>query len=86
MIEQEHREAYWKDTRTNAIIAIVLLLAAVLLVGLFIGFFRNMHFLGFPLAYYLAAQGGFILLIIMVFWFSSRQEKIDRRHGASEEL
>ena len=42
--------------------------------------------LGFPLGFLLAAQGGLIALVALAFWFVNRQERTDRRHGASEDL
>ena len=39
----------------------------------------------FPLGYYMAGQGSQIAFVILVFWFVSRQNKLDDEHGVSEE-
>ena len=41
-------------------------------------------FLGYPLAYYMCAQGSIIAFVILIFWFANRQEKIDDEFGFSE--
>ena len=86
MIEPDHRGAHWQSTRANAFIAIGLLAVVLALASIFSGLLSGVHFLGFPFSYYLAGQGAFILMIVLVFWLSGRQEKTDRRHGASEEI
>ena len=42
-------------------------------------------FFGFPLGYYLAAQGSLIAFVVLTFWFSARQDRIDRECNLSEE-
>jgi len=41
-------------------------------------------FLGYPLAYYMTAQGSLLAFVIMLFWTANKQEKIDEEHGFSE--
>jgi putative solute:sodium symporter small subunit len=86
MIESDHRSRHWQGTKTNALISIVVLVVILLLASLFSGLFSGWTFLGFPFSFFYAAEGAFILMIILVFWSSGRQEKTDRRHGASEEI
>lgn len=39
---------------------------------------------GFPLGYYMAAQGSLIVFVVLIFWFANRQEAIDRDAGVAE--
>ncbi len=41
-------------------------------------------FLGYPLAYYMCAQGSIIAFVVLIFWFANRQEKIDEEFGFTE--
>ena len=86
MMESDHRGLHWQGTRANTLIAIGILMAIITMASLFAGLFASWSFLGFPFAFYLAAQCSFILMIILVYWSMGRQEKTDRRHGASEEI
>lgn len=41
--------------------------------------------LGFPLGFYMAAQGSLIVFVVMLFLFAKQQDKIDREFGFAEE-
>ena len=41
--------------------------------------------LGFPLGFYMAAQGSLIVFVVMLFLFARQQEKIDQEFGFAEE-
>jgi putative solute:sodium symporter small subunit len=45
---------------------------------------NTMSFLGYPLAYYMCAQGSIVAFVILIFWFANRQEKIDEEFGFQE--
>ena len=42
-------------------------------------------FLGFPLGFYMAAQGSLIAFVVLLFVFAKQQDKIDRDHGVAED-
>jgi len=46
---------------------------------------NQINVLGFPLGYYIAAQGSLIAFIVMLFVFAARQDTIDREEGVAEE-
>ena len=41
--------------------------------------------LGFPLGFYMAAQGSLISYVVLCFWNASAQNKIDEEFGVAEE-
>ena len=41
--------------------------------------------LGFPLGFYMAAQGSLIVFVVMLFVFAKQQNRIDREFGMAEE-
>jgi putative solute:sodium symporter small subunit len=41
--------------------------------------------LGFPLGFYMAAQGSLIVFVVMLFMFARQQHKLDAEHGYAEE-
>lgn len=51
----------------------------------FVQLLNAVEIAGFPLGYYMAAQGSLIAFVIMLFLFSRRQDKIDRSEGVAEE-
>jgi len=42
-------------------------------------------FMGFPLGFYMAAQGSEVAFVIILFWFAWAQNKIDVSCGVAEE-
>jgi putative solute:sodium symporter small subunit len=40
--------------------------------------------LGFPLGFYMAAQGSLIAFVVLIFWFARAQDNIDRECGVAE--
>jgi putative solute:sodium symporter small subunit len=41
--------------------------------------------LGFPLGFYMAAQGSLIVFVVMLFMFARQQNRIDEEHGYAED-
>lgn len=41
--------------------------------------------LGFPLGFYMAAQGALVIFVVMLFVFAKAQDKIDREEGVAED-
>ena len=41
--------------------------------------------LGFPLGFYMAAQGSLIVFVVQLFMFAKQQDRIDREFGVAED-
>jgi putative solute:sodium symporter small subunit len=82
-----NQEAHWDKTTR--------LMLTHLGVWLFFGYIVHMFviplnkitipILGFPLGFYMAAQGSLIAFVVMLFVFAKQQNKIDRDHGYAED-
>jgi putative solute:sodium symporter small subunit len=87
MQQKSSDEIHWMRTRN--------LMLAHLAVWFFFGYIIHMFvnplntiivpFLGFPLGFYMAAQGSLIVFVVMLFMFARQQDKIDREHGVAED-
>jgi len=42
---------------------------------------NTVSFLGYPLAYYMCAQGSLLAFVVILFWSANKQEKIDEEFG-----
>lgn len=84
---KQREEAHWAKTSR--------LMFTHLAVWFFFGFVIHMFvvplntitipILGFPLGFYMAAQGSLIAFVVMLFLFARQQDKIDREFGFAEE-
>jgi putative solute:sodium symporter small subunit len=82
---QSKDEAYWADTRRLMWITLGLWLFFGYIVHMFVVPLNNIVIFGFPLGFYMGAQGSLIAFVAILFWFASRQDAIDRQHGVAEE-
>ena len=78
-------EAHWKKTKNLTIIVLSIWFVFSFVVHWFADALNSMSFLGFPLGYYMAAQGSLFIFVILIFWLVNRQEKIDEEFGVAEE-
>ena len=84
---KQREEAHWRKTTR--------LMLTHLGIWFFFGYVIHMFvvplnkitipFLGFPLGFYMAAQGSLIVFVVMLFLFARQQEKIDEEFGFAEE-
>ena len=84
---ESKEEAHWRKTTR--------LMFTHLGIWLFFGFIIHMFvntlnkvtipILGFPLGFYMAAQGSLIVFVVMLFVFAKQQNKIDREFGFAED-
>ena len=84
---RQREEAHWRKTTR--------LMLTHLGIWFFFGYVIHMFvvplnkitipILGFPLGFYMAAQGSLIVFVVMLFVFAKQQENIDREFGFEEE-
>jgi putative solute:sodium symporter small subunit len=79
------REAHWDRTRNLMIIHLVIWFVFSFLVHWFAPQLNKVSFLGFPLGFYMAAQGSLIVFVVQLFIFSKQQDNIDRQFNVAEE-
>ena len=81
----EQQVAYWHKTRN----LMWVILAAWFFFSFVIHFFapqmNNVRILGFPLGYYMAAQGSLIAFVLMCVWNAKAQDRIDNEFGVQDE-
>ena len=85
MTDNQQREAHWQKTRNLMIIHLTIWFLFAFVVHWFAQALNSYHFLGFPLGYYMAAQGSLFAFVIQLFVFVKQQDKIDREFGMAED-
>ncbi len=87
MSENKHTEMqqeHWQRTRRLMFTTLGIWFVFSYLVHWFAGDLNNFSFLGFPLGFYMAAQGSLIAFVVLLFWFARAQDKIDEECGVQE--
>ena len=78
-------EAHWSKTRTLMIVVMVIWFIFSFVVHWFAKDLNGSSFLGFPLGYYMAAQGSLAIFVILIAFSNWRQNQIDREFGFEED-
>ena len=79
-----NKEKHWGKTKNLMIITLIIWFIFSILIFVFGEEMNTVSFLGYPLAYYMSAQGSIIIFVVLIFWFANRQEKIDEEFGFTE--
>lgn len=83
-LSAEARDRYWSKTRNLTITALVIWFIFSLVIPWFGKDLNSIHFLGFPLGYYMVAQGSLIVFVLTIFWQNWAQDKVDDEFGLGE--
>tara|TARA_X000000368_G_scaffold137179_1_gene107847 strand:- start:375 stop:635 length:261 start_codon:yes stop_codon:yes gene_type:complete len=79
-----NKERHWEKTKGLMIITLAIWFVFSIVIFMFGEGLNNSSFLGYPLAYYMCAQGSIVVFVVLIFWFANRQEKIDEEFGFAE--
>ncbi|MBL8586991.1 MAG: DUF4212 domain-containing protein [Methylobacteriaceae bacterium] len=81
----QNGDRYWQRTSGLMWTMLALWLFFSFIVHFFVNQLNEIKILGFPLGFYMAAQGSLIAFVVMLFVFAKRQDSIDRQEGVAEE-
>ena len=76
-ISPEAGAAHWAKTRTLMWICLAIWAIFSFVIHMFVGALNEISFLGFPLGFYMAAQGSLIVFVVLIFRYVARQNAID---------
>ena len=66
MIERKERKPYWRDTKWQMLASLLPFVAAMIVLPIYAEQLNQSRFLGFPLGYFLAAHGFFLIAVVTV--------------------
>ena len=80
-------QAHWRRTTRLMLTHLVIWFVFGYVVHMFVNPLNQfvIPVLGFPLGFYMAAQGSLIVFVLMLFVFAWQQDRIDRQHGVAED-
>lgn len=77
--------AHWAKTKSLMWVTLAVWAFFSFVIHLFVDALNTVVIFGFPLGWYMAAQGSLIVFVVLIFWFSSRQNDIDAEFGFGED-
>lgn len=79
----EMAAAHWAKTKALMWTCLIIWFIFGFAIHLFVDALNEIVIIGFPLGWYVAAQGSLIVFVVLCFWFASRQNRIDEEFGMS---
>ena len=82
-----NEEAHWRRTTNLMLTHLAIWFFFGYVIHMFVSYLNKVTIpvLGFPLGFYMAAQGSLIVFVVMLFVFAKQQDRIDREHGFAED-
>ena len=85
-LTERQRQDYWRyNVRLTTILLAIWFVVTYLVSGLWAGMLNNVTILGFPLGYYMAAQGSLAIFVIEIAVYAHLMNKKDLEYGIREE-
>lgn len=85
-LTEQQKKDYWSyNLRLTVILLVIWFVVAYLLAGVFAATLNKVSFLGFPLGYYMAAQGSLAIFVIEIALYARLMNKKDLEFGIHEE-
>jgi putative solute:sodium symporter small subunit len=85
-LTQQQKDAYWSyNVRLTAVLLVIWFVVTFIISGLMAGWLNNYTILGFPLGYYMAAQGSLAIFVIEIAVYARLMNAKDEEFGIREE-
>ncbi|MBA3998373.1 MAG: DUF4212 domain-containing protein [Candidatus Accumulibacter sp.] len=80
----EKRKAYWRRNLRMTALLLLIWFAVTFVASYFARELNEFSFLGFPLGFYMGAQGSLIIYLAIVWYYARYMNKLDREFGFDE--
>ncbi len=82
-LTERHHEYWTKNVRLTAILMAIWFVVTYV-VGYLAREFNEITVFGFPLGFYMGAQGSLIIYVIMIFYYARYMNKLDKEYDVAE--
>ena len=85
-LTQQQKEEYWRyNVKLTTILLAIWFVVTFLISGMWAGYLNQWTIIGFPLGYYMAAQGSLAIFVIEIAVYAYLMNKKDEEFGIREE-
>jgi putative solute:sodium symporter small subunit len=85
MIDKAKLEAYWRENQKLTAITLIIWFLVSFGAILIVTALNNITIFGFPLGYYMGAQGSLIVFVLLIANYARKMNQIDKKYGVEEE-
>jgi putative solute:sodium symporter small subunit len=85
-LSERQKQEYWQfNIRLTTILLVIWFVVTYIISGLMAGWLNQFTFIGFPLGYYMAAQGSLAIFVIEIAVYAYLMNRKDIEFGIREE-
>ena len=84
-LDKQKLKDYWSYNVKLTAIIMVIWFVVTYVCAFFAPELNNIVIFGFPMGYYMGAQGSLIIFVILIFWYAFAMNKKDKEYGVEEE-
>ena len=81
----EKMREYWRRNLVITAVILAIWFVVTYVAAFFAPQLNKITFIGFPLGFYMGAQGSLIIYVILIFYYAWKMNKLDREYGVREE-
>lgn len=85
MSQSDNLREYWRKNLRMTAVLLLIWLVSTFAVIYFVRELNAFTFLGFPLGFYMTAQGTLAIYVVLVWFYARYMNRLDRKHGVSED-
>lgn len=78
-------DLHWRKTRRLTFVLILLWLFVTFGLTWFARAINEVVILGFPLGFYMAAQGALVIYLLIIWWYNRQMKKLDAEFGVDND-
>lgn len=82
-LTEKHRE-YWKRTVNLTIVLLAIWFVVTFVMAYFAIPLHNIVIAGFPVSFYMAAQGSLIVYVVLIWYYARKMGELDQEYGVAE--
>jgi putative solute:sodium symporter small subunit len=82
-LTEKHRE-YWRKNLNLTMVLLSIWFVVTFVMGYYARELATINFFGWPLSFYMAAQGSLIIYVIIILIYARSMKRLDEQYGVSE--
>jgi putative solute:sodium symporter small subunit len=82
-LSEKHQEYWQRNLRITAVLLAIWFVATFVVI-FFAPQLNNIVIMGFPLAFYMGAQGSLIIYVLIIWFYARRMKQLDNEYGVQE--
>jgi putative solute:sodium symporter small subunit len=85
MVDKQTLQAYWNENKKLTAFTLIIWFIVTYVAAFFVNELNSIVIFGFPLGYYMGAQGSLIVFVWLIFNYAFKMNKLDKKYGVEEE-